>query len=616
MKPGQIQTIRLSIIPIAEGELKIQGVSWSLENVIEGVKYFETKGRRLNENSMQRSTVMYELDNRLNLRAIGNMPLLEIELENAPSELHHGQIHYSTLKIKNIGGMGLKNLKLKISHPQFLVFAMHSGGKTIHSNAGNVKVSEANIQRFHNDLSVIDFSQYMSDRILSPSEQLSIRTIFRGAHCGSFYIKFLFYYEPEIPNSIMKFRLHKLQACLQVNDSLHLYHFSQPSSVQLHDEEEFILGITATNQCRHAVRKSLTSNTNGAGDANDSVIRLHQISAVSPEWTLIPLNFSPGSVPPNMVSLLPSESTTLYFKICKINRSERIHDSQEDNLIYHHNLLLYADNTDTTKEQQQVYDSSSGPHLDFLYRDCVRMAKAIELDSATSTLPNYGETLFPFEKKHGLSIITFWKFENNSNEALQLHILNTRFLPEKNNPIQMHIASNSPLSRGPNALCPINVSLHYNDTVAHKFSSSESEDRTEGNSMLSLPIVFQLSNISPDLMCDLSLELLPPDYSANNTSQSPEFNAASSETSAPFIWMGSTRLRFKKVMPSEQLRIPVQACFFCPGKYNLNQFRIYWSSEEVKAEESDQSEAMVLFPKKPVRMDFNTMQFLLSIEEK
>jgi hypothetical protein len=114
----------------------------------------------------------------------------------------------------------------------------------------------------------------------------------------------------------------------------------------------------------------------------------------------------------------------------------------------------------------------------------------------------------------------------------------------------------------------------------------------------------------------LSLELLPPDYSANNTSQSPEFNAASSETSAPFIWMGSTRLRFKKVMPSEQLRIPVQACFFCPGKYNLNQFRIYWSSEEVKAEESDQSEAMVLFPKKPVRMDFNTMQFLLIIEEK
>lgn len=614
MKPGQIQTIRLSIIPTTEGELKIQGVSWSLENVIEGIKYFETKGRRLNETSAQRTKVMYEADNRSTMRVIGNMPLLDVELQNPPNELYQGQLHRSNMIIKNVGSMGLQKLKMKMSHPQFIAFNPNMDQGESADRDADYSVSAIADEKFQRDVSVVDLSPYIGD-VLAPNEHVSIPLYFRGTHCGSFNIKFLFYYEPELVNDLMKFRLHKLQSCLQVNESLALHHFSQPSSVQLHDEEEFVLGITATNQRKFSIPPSqLMMN-----EIEDMKIQLHQVTAVSPGWSLTPLNFVPGQVTQNTVDLAPSESTTLYFKIGRINKSEIAdkHNLDSDNqYLYHGNLFLQEDS-----RSKHAVSISSYPHLDMLYRECVPMANPIDLDSETPTIPSYKNNSYPFLKPQGLAIAVSWA-TNTGKIIGQSHILNTGFLPEKNIPIQMHPNSNNPSSRGPNSLCPIYVSLHYNDVVHHKFSSSNMDDTLE-QPILTLPIVFQLSNISPDLVCDLTLELLSPDNPVQTTdnslrlpTQSPNDGTATSVTpdSASFLWVGSTRLRCKNVRPAQQLRIPINACFFGPGKYNLNQFKLYWNAEEIKDEKETQD--VILLPKKPTIMTFTGMQYLMSIEDK
>jgi hypothetical protein len=597
MKPGQTQLVRLSVIPLMEGELNIQGVTWSLENVIDGVKHFETRGRRLNDNAHHRQNVVYEQDNRLNLKIIGNMPLLNVDMTNKPTELWQGQLHKSKITLKNVGGLGLKNLKVKLSHPQFIAFGRPDQNDSQEETPAiflqPFSVSELS-HEFNGDLSVIDLTPYI-DTALTPNEHLELPVYFRGGVVGSYNVKFLFYYEPEVPNHGMKFRLHRLETNIQVTESLHLYHFSQPSCFSsTGNTEEFILGITAANN-----RRVLP---NAPPSLSDHTIQIHQISAISPDWKLTPLNFSPGTVSESMVSLQPAESTTLYFKINKINKNELVQTlgiEKEENL-YHGNLFL--------TDPENAVNSAEYPNIDFLYRDCINLQNTDETHF-------YEKLSFPFLKQHGLSAVVFWSCNTVRGQS---QILNTKFVPEKNTPIQMHSASNLPSSRGPNALCPISVSLHYNDRVVHSFS-----DITNiADTVLTVPIVFEISNISPDLVSDFSLELLSPDQQQPadklmvQVPNGPPVASADQSENAPFLWMGSTRLHFSHVKPSQHLRVPVQACFFGPGKYNLNQFRIGWTAEELKEEEPAAQPDLLLRPsKRPTIMSFSPMQYLITIDE-
>lgn len=47
----------------------------------------------------------------------------------------------------------------------------------------------------------------------------------------------------------------------------------------------------------------------------------------------------------------------------------------------------------------------------------------------------------------------------------------------------------------------------------------------------------------------------------------------------PFIWMGNTRASYEALAPKQKITLPVQACMFTPGVYNLNMFRIVWKVE-------------------------------------
>jgi hypothetical protein len=87
--------------------------------------------------------------------------------------------------------------------------------------------------------------------------------------------------------------------------------------------------------------------------------------------------------------------------------------------------------------------------------------------------------------------------------------------------------------------------------------------------MLVVPILFKVKNFSVDLFCEFSLE----------------FIQEKTESSNPYLWMGTTKLNFKEIKPNEEFSISINACFFSPGIYNLSSFELKYNSQKSKSSE-------------------------------
>ena len=59
------------------------------------------------------------------------MPLLDVDWDNFPVQLLHGQVEKLTLTLKNSGTSALRNIKLKLSHPSFFSFESGVLGQTV-----------------------------------------------------------------------------------------------------------------------------------------------------------------------------------------------------------------------------------------------------------------------------------------------------------------------------------------------------------------------------------------------------------------------------------------------------------------------------------------------------
>jgi hypothetical protein len=73
-------------------------------------------------------------------------------------------------------------------------------------------------------------------------------------------------------------------------------------------------------------------------------------------------------------------------------------------------------------------------------------------------------------------------------------------------------------------------------------------------------------------------------------------------TSQPFIWMGMTRVHLKAVRPQQTLSIPVSACFFHAGTFNLNEFRVFWKESDASIDG-------------PSLMTYHEMSYLLTVAD-
>jgi hypothetical protein len=674
LNPRERKQVRLSIIALAEGELNIEGIRWQIEGLVEGVKKFQLKGRRLNDTKQHRTSVVYEEDNRLNLKIIAAMPLLSIEMRDMPPVIYNGQLHKSVMVIKNIGSMGMKGLVCKLSHPMLFAFGTeHINGNatfpvlenvTVDGSVSIIKTGQPTT-KLQENLSIIHIpfhsteeyrrdsiesaeeavnsDQVMHSGILAPNESMEIPIYVRGSIVGLHDVQFLFYYESEVHNHDIRFRLYRHSIGLRVIDSIRLRTFAQPS---LQNVDEFILGLQIKNNIL------LTSSPSTDNNDNIATININQLTAVSPMWTFTPLNFSATD---DKLRITAQESSTLYLRI---HKRPSLDDQDTENKDLYHNTMYIAPPQGKTF---MYHDTTASPHIDLLFRDCTVLPDTISnvpviltqtgklvapppvsgIDSfmdepislsdnrsikkeqkkvqLKTQLPNKfmdstnainededEEPHFSFMDKHGMSLMVFWSVSTSSSSASnygsivgQSHALRLNFVPSRDSGIDVHVASKTPWQVQPE--CPLAVTLEYQDKIDHNFGK---------DFYCFANVLFQVKNISADMQCDFTLELLPPTYTPT---VQPGINALNTSThlqqqaTNAFLWMGMTRVQSKGLLPGQTVLVPVKACFFAPGYFNLNQFRITWV---VRDERQPDEMATRL------TMSFTDMQYLLSVQNK
>ena len=107
------------MFPKKEGHIQIIGLRYVFNGVIPCFRAFTKQGRRLNDTTQQRLNVMYTQDQSLHLVVTPPMPVLDVAFHSFPDSLLSGEVLRCVLEINNKGNCGLKNLKVKISHPSF-----------------------------------------------------------------------------------------------------------------------------------------------------------------------------------------------------------------------------------------------------------------------------------------------------------------------------------------------------------------------------------------------------------------------------------------------------------------------------------------------------------------
>ena len=113
----------LGVRALGEGELSIDGVAWTLNDVAHGEHTLALHGRRLNTTKAERVGKVYAFDQSLRMRVVPPMPLLQAHIEGMPSTMLLGQLVKTTLVLANVGRTSLCEAKLRMSQPAFCMLA-------------------------------------------------------------------------------------------------------------------------------------------------------------------------------------------------------------------------------------------------------------------------------------------------------------------------------------------------------------------------------------------------------------------------------------------------------------------------------------------------------------
>ncbi|CAJ0823061.1 10537_t:CDS:10 [Entrophospora sp. SA101] len=280
------KTISLRVLPKKRGTLKVLGLRYSLNSLVNGMKKFNKRGKRLDDTKENRINVTYTPDKSLELMVASPMPLLEVDFHSFPEILLSGEVNLVVLEVNNKGQKGLKNLRVKMSHPSFFCIGEPEIlEKTLYDNDSEVQaVNElkASIERLRIKNSFFDSkirdiplplqngaNGDFPSFALAPGKNTLIPIWVRGDKIGKYMFRFLFIYESEDNDSVMSYRSLRYFRNTQVQQSLKVNSLTRPSA---RGSNEFILCVEVENLQTRAE------------------FHLYQFSSISPLWTVSPVN--------------------------------------------------------------------------------------------------------------------------------------------------------------------------------------------------------------------------------------------------------------------------------------------------------------------------------------
>ncbi|KAL0279427.1 UNVERIFIED_CONTAM: hypothetical protein PYX00_000989 [Menopon gallinae] len=319
LPPYASQQIVLSLVPLVSGQVNIVGMSYTLtcpaangvQNTdvpaVRGKQLFAVRGPKIRPKKDQ-TEVAYEKDNRLNIKIIDALPLLQVDMENFKMDMLSGQIEKTVIKLKNTGNAPLKNLYLVTSSSQ--LFSISS--KCVVSDKiiveqppdGGPEYGEI----FKEKVRTYKIMQILlsSNGILNAGEEISLPLWIRAPDQeGVTRIKMLFYYENGLDNSTPKYRVTRFSQDISVRVSLQLSAIVHRSN--LHEDKD-TMNIAVT-----------VKNLNENGDLLGAVtIYLVQISLATAKWEL-----QPKAVYSKDLKLVSQESYSFIARASRSNNEEK-----------------------------------------------------------------------------------------------------------------------------------------------------------------------------------------------------------------------------------------------------------------------------------------------------
>lgn len=303
LEAGKEQKFSFLITPRREGLLEIRSVGFQLGNGAWGRVDLPVAQRRLFESRQYLLQKAYEPNLSTSVQISSPMPHLLVDFpEKLPSFVLQNEVLEMPVLFKNIGHLGFKNLRLKVSDPGFFSAKLQSSPPASPSpdrpdcylsrpgsSPSTPSTSSWATQSQDFDLSILRLEEVH----LSPGESTTRSLFFRARKTGILNFKLLFYYEPDAPEAKeMPYRLHRHQIDIRVLPSLNISYEIRPSPSAL---SSYLVQVNVQNL-----------QTNAA-------FFLRQICAVSSSWRLEPLSYRLDDLGPLVSAFDPALDRDPFF---------------------------------------------------------------------------------------------------------------------------------------------------------------------------------------------------------------------------------------------------------------------------------------------------------------
>ncbi|EGG25150.1 hypothetical protein DFA_03398 [Cavenderia fasciculata] len=543
--PSETKKLKFSIIPLKQGLLNIRGIGLCMCGTIWGKREFKLKQKRLNKTKTQRESISYEQNLSLTFSVTSPMPRLEAQFVDFPSSICFGEMKQAKLLLKNCSNkMGLKNVRIRISHPTLVCFGSNNQDACI--------------------LNSLNSSIQLNSIELTAGATVMVPIWVRGGlSVGKYTLRCLVYYESESGNTDLKYRLARCQTDFEVRPSLRISTFSQQSSTDL---DAYLLGLEVDNPI-----------IGGGGD----VFFLKQISSISKYWKIEPLSYHtdvPNSV---ILTLHPGQFTNLFFRITPSIKPTAALNEEKG-----------GDQTVTNisfDKNEPMYDSSSFPVYQFLDYEKLAVAdqlhhQQLQLQQQANKPNTISNNLGTGNEHHNqLDLMLFWESNstsklgtvsssNSQHQPTRMGVLNSTsisFLPvHYNDPLlatPWGSWKNTTSPTGKTSTLHIDPALKFQAPIRYQILTPDStiKHNFAKLSICTMPLKLQLSNCSTHQTLQLIVDTLLPHENLD----------AQSQSTSQYFWTGITK-HSVQLSPLENIELPLNICFLQPGTFNINRFKI------------------------------------------
>ncbi|XP_014495790.1 trafficking protein particle complex subunit 8 [Vigna radiata var. radiata] len=530
---GETTMIQLSATPREEGTLEIIGVRWKLSGTIVGFYNFELGLPK--KNISKRRKTKHLPNEKFKFMVIKSIPKLQGSIHPLPGKAHAGDLRQLVLELRNPSEFPVKNLKMKISHPRFLIIGKQEN--MMSEFPACLRKKTDSVQSVMHDNPNIT-----TDTVFLFPEGTSVQgdtpflwpLWFRAAVPGDISLCMSIYYEIGDVSSVIKYRTLRLHYNVQVLPSLDVSFQICPFRSRL---EEFLVRLDVVNK------------------TSSESFQVCQLSSVGHQWE-ISLVEAPDSIFP-LQSLMAGQAISCFFTLKKSRRLLTFGDDVSTSPVKSDAILVPQSIKDI------VYDVNSAPLVNFHHYE--RLQQEVSYKGDLNTV-DFVLIYRPFRSSDDPGFST--------SSVMSHHACH--FSTASTGPISWLVDGPQTMHHDFSAsFCEINMKMHiHNSSGATTFVRIDTLD-SDGNSeqINSVNVVQSATTDNQAGWHDIAPvnELKV----ASNALETQPGKALSLESASSYIWSGSSSTHLH-IEAMSSVEIPLQICVFSPGTYDLSNYVLNW----------------------------------------